>query len=387
VKTKPPGKPITKKNDGITKKKDGITKKTGKSGMSLRDVMTMIEGITGKQQITPLGKPAKKKDGTAKMLLDSAVKQYGGGMRLIGEITGCGDKDDFVACLRDTDMVIAKLRKRYPKDSILKKSLGVLTASAKYLPDFRRALGEDAHQVYRDNMVLAIKAAEAESIEQTESRSIIPIDRIKSALADVRKKFVEGPKFIEAMLQVQHAGIRDDLGDISVVESERKAKQQDSENYYVPRTKRLVIRSFKTENEHSPYEFTLTSEQAKLIDASLAKNPRTKLFKRGVGTRVSRTFKTARHPQIGVNVIRHSWITNLLGNNPSEANIRKIAERFKHSPTMTTRYFRGDHRIRPRINRVFLLQIIPLVSTMPAQCDELEYSRRVKERSRQRLFV
>lgn len=60
-----------------------------------------------------------------------------------------------------------------------------------------------------------------------------------------------------------------------------------------------------------------------------------------MGGRVAKTFSSVGIPAIGVRAIIHSWITNLLGKNPSEANVRRFAKRFKHNPTTTLRYFQG----------------------------------------------
>eukprot|EP00873_Tetraselmis_striata_P028813 jgi/Tetstr1/449077/TSEL_036290.t1 len=170
--------------------------------------MDKVDGIRGKQQILASGKPAKNKDGSVKKISDSTVKQYVDGMRLIGETTGCADQPDFVACLRDTDMVIAKLRKRYPSDVSLKKQLGIIASASKYLPDFRRALGEEAHQVYRDGMIASIKAAEERAISQTESKTAIPLNLIKEGLDDIAEKFgKDSDKFLEAKLQSSSSAI------------------------------------------------------------------------------------------------------------------------------------------------------------------------------------
>lgn len=316
----------------------------GKSA-SLQDVLRSIEGIRGKQQLLPSGRPAKNKDGSAKKLADSTVKQYADGMRIIAHTVGCADKDNFIACLKDTEKVLGKLRERYPKKVSLKKALGVIVSVAKYIPDFKKVLGAEAHDFYRNEMIGSIKAAEKDAVERTESDSAIPIDTIKVKLKDIANKFGKASeKYLEAKLQVELTGIRDDLGNITIVESERKAKQTGVDNYYVPRTRKLVIKKFKTSKEHPPYEFTLNAANAKLISDSLRKNRRTTLFPMRVGRRVTKTFADAGLPGVGVNSIRHSWITKLLGNNPSEANVNRIAAKFKHSPTMTLRYFRNGEQ-------------------------------------------
>eukprot|EP00873_Tetraselmis_striata_P006190 jgi/Tetstr1/426454/TSEL_016755.t1 len=104
----------------------------------------------------------------------------------------------------------------------------------------------------------------------------------------------------------------------------------------------MVIRRFKTSGIHPAYDLTVNSGTAKLLAESLRREPRDELFTRTrIGRRVADVIADVGLPGVGVNAIRHSWITHLLRGNPSEANIRRTVAKFKHSPAMTTRYFWG----------------------------------------------
>ena len=82
---------------------------------------------------------------------------------------------------------------------------------------------------------------------------------------------------------------------------------------------------------------------AKAINRSLKEKPREYLIaKTGVGRMVKKAFDKVGLPGIGVNEIRHSQITELVKKNPGEANVKRVAAQFKHSPIMTLRYFRGE---------------------------------------------
>ena len=50
---------------------------------------------------------------------------------------------------------------------------------------------------------------------------------------------------------------------------------------------------------------------------------------------------------VKVNHVRHSMISMLLKEDHTEANARKIASKFKHSWTMTMRYFNHELREAP----------------------------------------
>lgn len=310
--------------------------------MTLATLLNRIEGMRTAIKLNKSNQPVA----TGETLSSSTVRQYRDGMRLIAETTGCDSSPDFIACLRDTATVYRKLRNRYSKDASIKKSFGVITSVAKYIPEFKAALGDSAHAFYRGEMILNIKSAEAAATAATETQSVIPINTIRAKLADIEQRFgAVSNKHLEALLQVELIGIRDDLGDISVVANQKEAASLGAANYYIPRTRTLVIRKYKTSNVpgYKPYRFVLPVRTGKLVAESLKRAPRGKLFPALVGRRVAKTFQDAGLDGVTVNTIRHSRITDLLNaaGGPSEANVTRVAEAHKHSKAMTLRYYRG----------------------------------------------
>eukprot|EP00873_Tetraselmis_striata_P001697 jgi/Tetstr1/421961/TSEL_012860.t1 len=250
------------------------------------------------------GKPAKKPDGSPKIISDSSVDQYKRGVRAIAEIAACGAREDFGKCLRDHEAVIGKVRDRYPKENSFKTIIGSIVSTAKYIKPFRDTLGQEAHDAYHEAMVGSIVKAETHAIIDTETQTVEPLDEIKKGLDEIGNKFgKQSDRYLEAKLQ-------------------------------------LVIAEFKTAKSYPPYEFKLSRENADLVADSLERKPRKKLFPARVGRRVAAAFEDV-GLDVGVNAIRHSWITTLIGSNPSEANVRRVAAKFKHKPVMSLRYFRG----------------------------------------------
>ena len=314
--------------------------------ITLRELLDKIGALRGSAQLAPNGAPARTKAGQAKKLTDNTVKQMGEGIKLLAATTGCGEAEDFGACLRDAGEVLRKVRARYPLENSFKKALGSLVSAAKYVPEFGAALGE-AREVYRQAMIGSIRAAEEQAIQATETASVPAIDEIRGRIPAIAQRFGETSlEHIAARLQALEAiGIRDDLGGVKVVSSEVQARAGGVKNFFVPRTGKLVIADYKTSTIHNrPYEFKLTEGLAGIIRRSLAEKRREYLIGKGSAGRVlKRAFEGAGLPGIGVNTLRHSLITDLLREGGAgAANIRRVAHMFRHSPEMTTRYVRGE---------------------------------------------
>eukprot|EP00873_Tetraselmis_striata_P027981 jgi/Tetstr1/448245/TSEL_035533.t1 len=242
--------------------------RSGSGSQTVQDILAKVDAIRGKQMIGRNGKPAKKPDGSPKIISDSSVDQYKRGVRAIAEIAA-------------------------------------------------ETLGQEAHDAYHEAMVGSIVKAETQAIIDTETQTVEPLDEIKKGLDEIGNKFgKQSDRYLEAKLQ---KGIK---------------------NFYVPQTRKLVIAEFKTAKSYPPYEFKLSAENADLVADSLKRKPRKKLFPARVGRRVAAAFEDV-GLDVGVNTIRHSWITTLIGSNPSEANVRRVAAKFKHKAVMSLRYFRG----------------------------------------------
>ena len=318
--------------------------RAGDKVTKLGDVRTRISMLEGEPKLDKNGEVVRK-NGVIQNIEGSTVKQMRDKIDLIARTIGCaGASDDLVECLKDTDKAIAKMRERWPKDVSFKTAVGNIVSIAKYIPGFRQALGAAPLKKYRDLMLGAIKTSTDEATARTETKSVVPIKSIRAKAKEVAKKFGEASlEAIATNLQSNLVGLRDNLSGVSIAKSARDAKSRGLVNYYVPRTKSLVITKFKTSKDHEPYRFTLNESIAKAIAKSLKENPREYLIaKTGVGKMVKKAFEKVGFDGVGVNEVRHSQITDLLKKNPSEANVKRVAEQFKHSPMMTLRYYRGE---------------------------------------------
>jgi hypothetical protein len=167
------------------------------------------------------------------------------------------------------------------------------------------------------------------------------ITSIRAKLPAIKRLFgAPSAEYIGALLQTSIVGLRDNLGSVRITDSEDEA----SPNFYNPATGHLVIRDFKTRGLFPPYDQILDNKLRKEVASSLEKRKRTHLVSaRGgsIGTVISRAF-SAVGLQVGVMTIRHSMETALLSvrNGASAANVKRVADQFKHSTDTASRYFR-----------------------------------------------
>ena len=316
----------------------------------MAEVLEKLKALEGRASLNKDGRPGKNKKGQARVLSDKTVKQMVTNMRMVGRITGCGEQEDFTACLRNHDLATQKLKARYTNVNSLKNVIGVLTSAAKYIPGFKEAVGDEAWNAYRLTMLQSIKEGEARAIAQTDTATVTPIEVIRAKIPEIAAKF--GPTSLEhiaARLQaVELVGIRDDLTDLKFVKSLKEADLQGVKNYIALSTRKVVIARYKTwQSFDEPYKFTLSKETADLIKGSLRQEkPREFLFgSKRAGQIVQDAFKAVGLKGIGVNTIRHATITHLLkpeNGGPGAANVNRIAKRFRHSGQLTLRYVAGE---------------------------------------------
>ena len=320
-------------------------KRSSAKGMKLDEIVGKISALKGETKLDKTGQPVRKA-GVVQKIEDSTVKQMRDKFGLIARTIGCAtEDDDIVACLRDTDKAVAKMRDRWPKDVSFKTAAGNIVSLSKYIPGFGEALGAAPLKVYRDLMMGNIKSSTEEAVARTETRTVTPIGKIRTAVRAVANKYGKtSPEAIATNLQTNLDGLRDNISGVAIVKTPRDAEFRDIKNYYVPSTKRLYVSKFKTSKEFPPYDFTLNDTIANTIAKSLKDNPREYLVaKTGVGRLVKKAFEEVGLPGVGVNEIRHSQITDLLKKKQGEAHVNHVARLFKHSPTMTLRYVRGEN--------------------------------------------
>ena len=85
-------------------------------------------------------------------------------------------------------------------------------------------------------------------------------------------------------------------------------------NTYNRRTGQLVIREFKTSNHFKPYEFKPSRQEMDLINVSLEVRPRQFLITNTgarAGPLVTKAFAEVGLQEVGVDIIRHAWVSKL----------------------------------------------------------------------------
>ena len=224
--------------------------------------------------------------------------------------------------------------------------LNCVVSAGKYFPEFRAELGPSFDE-FRQANVEGIVRATKYAIDKTATARVIPFQTLEGLLSDAKKKFGETSfTYVLALLQLKLIALRGELGSVRVVDS-GKPSIEDAPNYYRRDKGKLVIRKFKTSQHFKPYRFLLTPDLKAVVEKSLEKRRRDYLIgmRPKNSSQVGQMLKNA----IGVKVnhVRHSMITMLLTNDHTEANARKIAQKFKHSWTMTMRYFNHELREEP----------------------------------------
>jgi hypothetical protein len=270
----------------------------------------------------------------------STASQYAGSFRRIARLVGLSAHDDPMPVLRDHARVSAAIVDgRAGKVNTLKSDFNILVSAAKYLPSFKEALGPEALASYNGDMHLNLATSKRQEVERTASdaAAIPSIQTIRDKVIDIKIKFAPTDKrYIAALLQSSVVGLRDNLGDV-------KLDDESADRFYIPSTRRLVIKRFKTAHlGFEPYDVTLSNEVGDAVDAYLAKHPRQKTLLGGgkLGPTISSTFKAV-GLKVGVMTIRHAMETDMLTRGgASAANVEQVARQFKHGPEMALRYFR-----------------------------------------------
>ena len=90
-------------------------KRSSSKGMKLDEIVSKVAKIIGRDKVNKYGKVIKK-GGVVQKIQDNTVTQMSQNFDLIARTIGCAGKgDDIVACLRDTDKAVPKMRAQVAK--------------------------------------------------------------------------------------------------------------------------------------------------------------------------------------------------------------------------------------------------------------------------------
>lgn len=290
--------------------------------------------VSGEVKRTPTGQP--------RQLSASTVSAWMASVRhLMRELDGALD---VVRALNDHERVIRHLESSSNTAASLSTRLHYITALAKYVPELGRQLDAAALKAYRTHAAQARKAERERDVDRTDDpdHAVRAFPDVVAAVPRIADKFGRHSlEHLAALLHTEIVGLRDDLKAI------RWFHNQDDvpdglDNYYVVSSGRVRIAKFKTSDFFPPYDVILRPATRQTVKESLVVKPRRYLLGKATVSRlIKRAFEAVDMPTVsGVTAIRHSRITHEIKKNPSPANMRKVAEKFKHDHTTSMNYFR-----------------------------------------------
>lgn len=169
-------------------------------------------------------------------------------------------------------------------------------------------------------------------------------------IKDVQQKFgIESKMYLLAMLY-DNMTLRDDYGDLIIVDDIKKITPDVDKNYiFVPTDKKglciLRINSYKTDKKYGIIHKTLSSPVSLLIKQFIKNNNLNygdALFGKNVGNYISNKNKEINPNYEGVSWLRHIKVSDLLNkNNVSPEERLALAREMMHSPNVQANYERN----------------------------------------------
>jgi hypothetical protein len=292
-----------------------------------------IMALEGKPQLDKDGRPNGKtiSKGTAKQYAESYERFLAPLVFLASKGTPLGAQS-----------IINLSEENYSSVNTRKSKLNAIVALAKYIPEIREALGVDIEPL-REKMIEYIKESERAAVKKSGTHTVEDLNSIRRRVEnDVKVKYGEmSQEYVAGVLQTRLVGLRGELGTVRVFKTNRNGQFDNAKNAYNRKTGELKIEDFKTKQNFDAYDFFLKGGPYELLERWFKEHPRhTYLFGNSpipIGPILKRSLG------ISVMPIRHSMVSNeLKKGNPSRDHIEKVAKLFRHSPEMTTMYFRGS---------------------------------------------
>ena len=323
---------------------DTVVKRGGKRSLRLSDDksdLTYDQMITRINSLT--GTDALKSDGSTSRghsIAPKSLSDWKRNMTTIMNHLAC-DKGSVSACfgVDKAQANIDKIKEKYPKYNTLKTMYSAIVSTAKYIPEFKAAIGVQAFDMYKEAMHEASRKAQEEHVEKTGEETVPDIEELK-------KKVIEIPQdteaYLSSWLQINLTGLRNDLGSVRVLDHDNDKKT----NWYNSRTGRLVINKFKTSKYFDPYKFQLPKEIQTLIKTLISKRKsRTDMLvsRKDNNSAVKAAFKKLKYPKnITANTIRHSQISKKIQQSGATlATVRANSKVFKHDVSTDLSYSRA----------------------------------------------
>ena len=266
------------------------------------------------------------------------------------------DEDYFIDnmhYLKNIEPTIEELRLNYPNDNSFKSYLNVLTVITSHLP----SLNDNYQTLTRLNINVnqAVQDLRDENkLEDYEKDKIIDLDR-DIILKNINSLSNIKDRLIFAVYTLQPARRLDWREVVLTTETDKKELEDENLNFLSisPKGKKIIFNNYKTDIKYGQQVFKLTDpELNKIIDSyikikklkegdylfSLETDKQRPIAQSNFSNMVAQVFYKVYKEPISVRFLRMSWISALMKTNPTNKEMKKLAEEMAHSTDEQSRY-------------------------------------------------
>ena len=266
------------------------------------------------------------------------------------------DEDYFIDnmhYLKNIEPTIEELRLNYPNDNSFKSYLNVLTVITSHLP----SLNDNYQTLTRLNINVnqAVQDLRDENkLEDYEKDKIIDLDR-DIILKNINSLSNIKDRLIFAVYTLQPARRLDWREVVLTTETDKKELEDENLNFLSisPKGKKIIFNNYKTDIKYGQQVFKLTDpELNKIIDSyikikklkegdylfSLETDKQRPIAQSNFSNMVAQVFYKVDKEPISVRFLRMSWISALMKTNPTNKEMKKLAEEMAHSTDEQSRY-------------------------------------------------
>ena len=255
--------------------------------------------------------------------------------------------------LNNIEPTIQELRSNYPNDNSFKSYLNVLTVITSHLPSLK-----DNYQTLTRLNINVNKAVQdlrdENKLEDYEKDKIIDLDR-DIILKNINSLSNIKDRLIFALYTLLPARRLDWREVVLTTETDKKELQDPNLNFLSisPKGKKVIFNNYKTDIKYGQQEFKLTDpELNKILDSyirinklkegnyllSLETDKQRPIAQSNFSKMIADVFYKVYKEPISVRFLRMSHISALMRTNPTNKEMKKLAEEMAHSTDEQSRY-------------------------------------------------
>lgn len=255
--------------------------------------------------------------------------------------------------LKDIEPTIHELRSNYQNNNSFKSYVNILAVITSHLPSLK-----DNYQTLTRlniNVNQAVQDLRDENkLEAYEKDKIIDLDR-NVILKNINSLSNIKDRLIFAIYTLQPARRLDWREVILTTETDKKELQDPNLNFLsiTPKEKKVIFNNYKTDIKYGQQVFKLTDpELNKIIDSyikikklkegdyllSLETDKQEPIAQSNFSKMITDVFYKVYKEPISVRFLRMSWISALMKTNPTNKEMKKLAEEMAHSVSEQSRY-------------------------------------------------